>query len=134
MLVRKKSSFPLRSDQYSTYGRVCAMREGIGGENWTVVGQTNAREGGREGGKNWIVRPVLTVDENDDENIFVVVYPVRTDKLTFLTNHNENVSVIINFQPQCESLWLEIQNQRKHQFLAIGLLLVQILLRNNNIN
>ena len=24
------------------------MREGIGGENWTVVGQTNAREGGRE--------------------------------------------------------------------------------------
>ena len=47
------------------------MREGIGGENWTVVGQTNAREGGREkldssrtddctggGGKNWTVRYV----------------------------------------------------------------------------
>ena len=71
MLVRKKSSFPLRSDQYSTYGRVRAMREGIGEENWTVVGQANAREGGREkldssrtdnctggGGENWTVRYV----------------------------------------------------------------------------
>ena len=47
MLVRKNPSFPLRSYQYSTYGRVLAMREGIRGENWIVVGQTNAREGRR---------------------------------------------------------------------------------------
>ena len=52
MLVRKKSSFPLRSDQYSIYCRARAMRESIGGENWTVLGQMNAREGGRE---NWTV-------------------------------------------------------------------------------
>ena len=52
MLVRKNPFFPLRSDRYPTYGKVRAMRESMGGseggENWTVVGQTNVLERGRE--------------------------------------------------------------------------------------
>ena len=46
---KKKLYFHLRINGYSTYGRVRAMRESIRGEDWTVVGQTMEREGGKIG-------------------------------------------------------------------------------------